>query len=290
MACGDEWSARALETVLQPVGCGVVRTGTGAAAREQARNLHPDAVLIAEPLPDTPGIELCRAMRRDPLIAAGVPIIGLATALPTREHRLAWLRAGAWDFFTLPLDAEELVLKLERHVRAGSESALEAFVDPGTGLYSRVGLRRRARELAAEAERRHGGLACVVLRAAVSAAPAADRAAVRRRLGAVLRAAARLSDTVGWWDDTEVAIFAPATDSAGAARLGRRLADAVTRATSAAGGRATAIDVEMGYDAVSDLQAARLDADDLLARAHGGLRGTTGRERGGPARGAGSGP
>jgi PleD family two-component response regulator len=273
IACGDEWSARALETLLRPSGYRVQRIVTGAAAQERARTARPDLVLIVEPLPDMTGVELCRALRSDPVIAAGLPILGLSPAPASRRQRLAWLQAGAWDFFSLPLDADELLPKLGSYVRARRDldrSRAVMMVDPATGLYNRAGLRRRIRELVAEALRLHAGLACVVFGVDMrqdAAAPTLEReelAALQQMMGAVLGREARLSDTVGWWNGTEVAVLAPATDAEGAAKLGERLANALEALP--------ALRVRAGYEAVRDLHATPVEPEELLNRAQEALR------------------
>ena len=281
IACGDEWSARALETVLQSPGYRVLRIRTGAETPERVHSIRPDVVLIVEPLPDMSGVELCQALRQDPSIAAGLPILGLTSTVASRSQRLAWLEAGAWDFFILPLDADELLPKLRSYIRARrdlDEARALNLVDPVTGLYNRAGLRRRVRELVAEALRLHAGLACVVFgvdlrRQAPSPIPEPeDLSALRQLMGSVLGRAARLSDTVGWWNGTEVAVLAPATDAEGAGKLGERLADALEATPSPDTARFPALRVRAGYEAVRDLHATPVEPEELLNRAQEALR------------------
>src|SRR3989442_1659884 len=76
------------------------------------------------------------------------------------------LEAGAWDYLSLVINAEELALKLDAFVRVKLETdrALEeAAVEPASGLYTTRGLERRARELVSHAFRRHAPLACLAL-------------------------------------------------------------------------------------------------------------------------------
>lgn len=55
-------------------------------------------------LPNGDGIGFCRIVRNDPRFGAGVPILMTTPEAPTRKQRLAALRAGAWEFFSYPLD------------------------------------------------------------------------------------------------------------------------------------------------------------------------------------------
>src|SRR3989475_96838 len=151
--------------MLQPAGYRALRVATAAAARERARSARPDFIIIITPLPGENGLELCEALRRDPSITPAAPIIGVVTGALRREIYLRWLRAGAWDCLALPLDVEQLLLRLGNYLRAKREAdrVEEALLlDPATGLYNARGLKRRARELVAEAVRLHAALACVV--------------------------------------------------------------------------------------------------------------------------------
>src|SRR5207245_9746757 len=65
-ASGQEWSSRALETVLKPGGYAVIRAYSGRETVERARRSHPDIILLDAHLPDRDGLELCRTLREDP--------------------------------------------------------------------------------------------------------------------------------------------------------------------------------------------------------------------------------
>ncbi len=287
LACPDDWMARALDSVLRPAGYGVVRVATGGAVRPRATSARPDVVVLVPPLPDRDAEHVCRELRRDRVLTPNTPIIGITGGAVTRAQRLRWLRAGAWDFIGFPLDAEELQLKLGGYVEAkhaADEAAAGGLVDGATGFYTELGLKRRIRELVAEALRLHTALACVAfgpdspgaLGAGVGAeasqegAPRA-RSGARDYVGQVLRAHARLSDTVGWWHETDFAVLAPATDADGAELLARRLVDAIEKASSDPGAPGPALAVRAGYSAVTDVNATPVEPDALLAGANAAL-------------------
>jgi PleD family two-component response regulator len=271
----DEWWAGSLSSVLEPAGYRVAVAETGADAQAQARASQPAAILIATPLPDIEGLELCRALRQDPSIRRAVPIIGITSEAITRKQRLSWLQAGAWDFFGLSFERDELLAKLRVYLgakRDADDVRAGSLVDTATGFYNGRGLQRRADELVATAVRAHSALACVVFGTTVRAAsredtPTAGASAVRGRIGSLLRTFGRHSDTIGWWDDGAFAVLAPGTDSNGAALLARRLTQAMETASPEPGARAPAFELRVGYEAVADLHATPLRADDLLARA-----------------------
>src|SRR5256885_11298083 len=79
---------------------------------------------------------------------------------------------------------------------------------PVSGLYTRRGLERRARELTADAFRRRSPLACVAL--GIEPAPKDAPGAVAYA-ATVLQASARASDAIGDLTEGAFAVLAPAT-------------------------------------------------------------------------------
>src|SRR5207245_160726 len=73
----DEWTTRALASVLEPAGYGVLRAATAADAREGARRAQPDVILIAAELVQPSGEELSRELRHDPAISRATPILAI---------------------------------------------------------------------------------------------------------------------------------------------------------------------------------------------------------------------
>src|SRR6266581_896052 len=204
----------------------VVQVQTGALAVEWARNFQPDAILLAADLPDMTGIDASRLLHADLRIGHNVPILIIASDRPTPEQRVAALRAGAWDFVRHPGDPEEVALKLQTYVQAKRNidvAFAEGLIDPATGLHSRPGLARRARELGALMARTHGGLACVVFML--------ESDAHDMRAAGLLLHTARASDVVGSLGPGEFAALAPCTtrwEAAPCSRAVRRSRSATT--------------------------------------------------------------
>ena len=156
----------ALKSILEPQGYRVVSASNGKQLLERAPGARADVVVLNANLPDVDSIQACRALRSNRAIARSVPIIMITSTPTTKQQRLAALRAGAWDYLSLPLDAEELVLKLDTyaHVKLEVDRAVEENpVDQASGLYNPRGLDRRTRELVSDAFRRHAPLACLAL-------------------------------------------------------------------------------------------------------------------------------
>ncbi len=84
----------------------VTATGSGLVALDMARASPPDMILMDLAPADMDGLDLCRALRADP-VTARVPILVLSGPA-TRAQRLAALQAGAEDVLLRPV--EELTL------------------------------------------------------------------------------------------------------------------------------------------------------------------------------------
>ena len=280
IANAQEWVTRSLESILRPAGYAVLKAYTGRDALEGARRAIADVIILDSALPETDVLALCRALRVDPSITASTPILVTMPGPLGRTQVLDALRAGANGVWGQPLDTEEFLLRLEGHVRAklDSDAARDGgLVDPRTGLYNARGLERRARELAAEVDRRDASLACVVL------ASETDGSTLVDPLARALRAAARGADTVGRLGAREFAVLAPDTDGDGAVKLFRRLSGALVGLTARAGGRNAAppLPLRAGYDARSGFRTAALDPAVLLGRALHALRAAEEDENGG---------
>jgi diguanylate cyclase (GGDEF)-like protein len=270
IATAAEWLARALESVLQPRGYAVLRTSSGAETLVQARRGRLDVVLVARHLPDLEGVEICRALRAQALITPGTPIILLTSTPASREERLAGLRAGASDQLAFPIDADELLLKLDTYMRAKGDADRardECLIDDVTGLYNARGLERCARELVANARRQHAALACVMLAADPEPPDVGMAPGLRHHVSTLLRARLRASDSIGWWDAAQFAVLAPATDAAGAAHLMRRLSQTIEAAPLPEGASLSSLKVRAGYEAVADVHATPIEPETLLAHA-----------------------
>src|ERR1051325_10573656 len=177
IASAQEWVTRSLESIPRPAGYAVLKAYTGRDALEGARRSAPDVVILDNELPETDVLALCRALRVDPYITPSTPILVTSPGPLARAQVIDALRAGANGVWGQPLDTEEFLLRLEGHVRAklDADAAREGgLLDPRTGLYNARGLERRARELAAQVDRREASLACIALASEANGSALAD--------------------------------------------------------------------------------------------------------------------
>ena len=121
-----------MEAMLTSGGYNLAFAGNGVEALAKAAELTPDLILLDVVMPEMDGLEVCRRLRADPVLAE-VPII-IVTANEDHDSRLEGLQAGADDFLNKPLDRLEMrarvqtITRLNRYRRLMAERARFAWV------------------------------------------------------------------------------------------------------------------------------------------------------------------
>lgn len=266
------WLVRSIESILAANGFHVVTSVGGTLSPEQLTVTPPDLVVLEADPPDVLWTEAVGAVRRTPGVLPSTPILA-ATAEPlSRDRRIEALRAGAWEVFSHPLDAEMLVLKAKVFAAAkidADEARDRGLVDPETDLYNVRGVLRRIYEEASEATRHHRPLACVV--AAVDRKIEGESESENlRNIVRALRQTSRSSDVFGRLGPGEFVVIAPGTDASGARRFAQRLAGATGEAGEEPEPHLPPL--HAGYAAVGDLVSAQIEPVDLFVRAVAALR------------------
>ena len=98
----------------------VLAAGDGLEGLRQAREAHPDLVVLDLMLPGLDGRDVCRILREE----SEVPIVML-TARVEEEDRLAGLDLGADDYVTKPFSPRELAARVRAVLRRTARDALE---------------------------------------------------------------------------------------------------------------------------------------------------------------------
>ena len=259
-----EWASPSLDTILAPRGYAVLRAYNGRQALERAQAAKPDAILIDGNFADMSAVDVVRQLREEGGIPEAAPIIAICAGPQSRDERLQLMEAGAWDVLTLPVDADELLLRLKRFIAGKLESDRvreDTLLDPTTGLYSWQGIVRRVRELGAAAERFSRPIACIVL-----ASTGEEEMTTPQDLAQALRDVTRRSDVVGRTGPAEFVVLAPDTEPEGAYVLASRMQTAAETGL-------TGTTYKVGVFGVSDLREAGLDPMELLVRATMAARG-----------------
>ena len=88
---------------------------TGKGAIDLCRRERPDLIILDIMLPDSDGLEICRAIRNHSELGA-VPVIFL-TARASETDRIVGLELGANDYIVKPFFIRELIARIKIHFR-----------------------------------------------------------------------------------------------------------------------------------------------------------------------------
>src|ERR1700745_439508 len=100
---------------LEKEGFAVVGSQTGKGVIELFRRERPDLILLDIMLPDSDGLEICKAIRQNPELAH-IPIIFL-TARASETDRIVGLELGANDYIVKPFFVRELIARIKLQFR-----------------------------------------------------------------------------------------------------------------------------------------------------------------------------
>ena len=100
---------------LQKEGFGFVGAQTGRGAVDLFRRERPDLILLDIMLPDSDGLEVCKAIRQHSELAH-IPVIFL-TARASETDRIVGLELGANDYIVKPFFVRELIARIKIQFR-----------------------------------------------------------------------------------------------------------------------------------------------------------------------------
>ncbi|HEY3933854.1 MAG TPA: response regulator [Gemmatimonadales bacterium] len=232
IANDQEWTARAVESILAASGYKVTHAYTARETLRLAAETDPDLVILDQQLPDFSGLEVCQQLRANPQFGSSLPII-ITTAGPSgRPQRLNAYAAGAWEFYGQPLDSEALLHKLGVYLAAYRDTRRLrrcAMIEEESGLYTRWGLARRATELIGDAKRLGRAVGCVgwsILSG--EGTPRIPEAVV------AFRGNARSADAFGRLASGDFVAVVPGATSDGAERMADRFRELLAHAAEVA--------------------------------------------------------
>lgn len=129
-------SIRMINDVLEEAGMTVLVALEGAQALTITQNIAPDIILLDAIMPNMDGFETCRRMKERPDLA-DVPIVFM-TGLTDTEHVVMGLNSGGVDYVTKPINAAELVARMEVHLANArmARSARSALDHAGQYLFA----------------------------------------------------------------------------------------------------------------------------------------------------------
>lgn len=260
-----------LEGQLTAAGHGILLAWNPAEALALIAIEEPDMVVIEADLPDGGGRTLCETLAYTSDNER--PLVIETTADLAFEERLGWLKSGAWDCLipSSEVDREASLQRIDWFIRARRATArdrLGMLTDPRTGLYNRLGLSRRARELGAQSFRNRESVACVVFDLGLD--PDTEEAMASCARG--MQDEGRLSDVLARLADREITVLAAHTDESGALKLADRMAHAIRAHLALTTGETGRVEIRAAWDCVSSLGYGPVQPIDLVIRAAAAAR------------------
>ncbi len=107
--------AKTIERTLRGGQFEITIASNGVEGLQKVRRLKPDIIILDIIMPKMDGLEVCRAIRSDPMLSE-IPILFL-TAKAKDEDRIAGLLAGGDDYLVKPFNIDELVLRIQAILR-----------------------------------------------------------------------------------------------------------------------------------------------------------------------------
>ncbi len=110
-----EFNLALLSEVLRSHGYEQIDTALdGLAAMDKIKQSPPDLILLDLMMPNMDGFEFCEQLRANPLWR-DIPVV-VQTGAEDPEMRMRALRLGATDLLTKPVNADELVMRVQIHL------------------------------------------------------------------------------------------------------------------------------------------------------------------------------
>jgi two-component system phosphate regulon response regulator PhoB len=136
----DEWAIREMIAFgLRRAGYEVQEAGDSSSARAMIADRRPDLVLIDWMLPDSSGLELTRAIKRN-AETRELPVI-MVTARAEEGDKVAGLEGGADDYVTKPFSPRELHARIAALLRRTDQAEVGAELRVGSLLMDCAGHR-----------------------------------------------------------------------------------------------------------------------------------------------------
>ena len=104
-----------LYTILAAEGYEILAAPNGKIALKNAKPAKPDIILLDIIMPDPDGYQVCRELKQDSA-TADIPVIFI-TIKEEKESLHKAFRVGGVDYITKPFDKEELLLRIETHLK-----------------------------------------------------------------------------------------------------------------------------------------------------------------------------
>lgn len=123
----DSWPERSrLKVMLQRMGHKVYEACDGRSGLEMCRAVKPDVIISDWVMPGMDGLDLCHALQQNNLSDAHIMML---TSRQATADAIASMDAGADDFQTKPIEAEELRARIQAALRRRKRARAQAKPD-----------------------------------------------------------------------------------------------------------------------------------------------------------------
>jgi diguanylate cyclase (GGDEF)-like protein len=159
----EPMSRMLLESILMPVfQCDTAQSGKEAIL--YCADKLPDLVLLDMNMPDTDGLDVCRALKANGA-TADIPVIFVTSTLDIESENACW-EVGASDFVMKPVNASTLTHRIKTHVLNKLRTEfLETMTyhDQLTGQYNRMYLTKEIPLLIKQVARDNGSVGAIMI-------------------------------------------------------------------------------------------------------------------------------
>jgi DNA-binding response OmpR family regulator len=114
----DPSTTRLLEMILSKEGYDVISVNNGLDTLPSALNHHPNLILLDLVMPGLDGLEVCRDLRTNAVLA-NIPII-FFTSVSDIDKKVAAFGSGANDYIIKPIHPRELKLRIHAFIGNGN--------------------------------------------------------------------------------------------------------------------------------------------------------------------------
>ena len=111
----DEDSMAALSQILRAHGFHVYAATSGHEGLEKASAIQPDLILLDIRMPDLDGFVVCQELKRN-VVTQPIPVMFIS-ALYEVFDKVHAFQVGAADYITKPFQLEEILARVDTHVR-----------------------------------------------------------------------------------------------------------------------------------------------------------------------------
>ena len=222
----DDVQVAELTGVLEPAQLQLESLPDAHALLDHLSHTEPDLILYSLDLPGVSGMDVSKLLRASSRWCA-IPLV-LLSGNASAEARIAAYDAGADDFIVLPVDEDELFVRVNARVQRYRAAREAADKDPLTGVLRRHAFIDRAGAMIAAAGRSGSTVAFGILslepreRRADEPAAVVDGAA-QARLGKLIAQKLRAYDLCARWGEDAIIVALADVDARTADRLLDRL-------------------------------------------------------------------